>query len=137
MPSFHRLIGSAVSAVALLHGGAVHADWRPGPEPKQWQELRAHYLPEPQWQFMDAIRTQRLEAAEYIREPRPQGDTVAFDAGLLVKKADQETWASRVQQMRAVCTDGRLERRSSDGMWSAYPSRPDTAVKVRWICALP
>ena len=86
---------------------------------------------------MDAIRTERLEAAEYIRTPRHQGDTVAFDAGLLLRKAGQRTWTSRILPMRAVCADDRLERRSSDGTWSAYPGRPDTAVMVRWICALP
>jgi hypothetical protein len=55
----------------------------------------------------------------------------------LLRKAGQRTWTSRILPMRAVCADDRLERRSSDGTWSAYPGRPDTAVKVRWICALP
>ncbi|MBR75618.1 MAG: hypothetical protein CL863_04605 [Cyanobium sp. RS427] len=137
MPLVHRLIGATVSVVALLHGGAVRADWRPEPESNQWRELRTLHLPDSQWQFMDAIRTERLEAAEYIRAPRHQGDTVAFDAGLLLRKAGQRTWTSRILPMRAVCVDDRLERRSSDGTWSAYPGRPDTAVKVRWICALP
>ena len=137
MPFLHRLIGATVSVVALLQGGAVRADWRPEPEPQQWRQLRMLHLPESQWQFMDAIRTDRLEAAEYIRAPRLQRNTVAFDAGLLLRKSGQEIWTSRVLPMRAVCADDRLERLSPDGTWSSYPGRPDTVVKVRWICALP
>ncbi len=137
MPLLHQLTGAALCVFAIVHGNAVHADWRPEPEPEQWRQLRALHLPEPQWQFIDAISTQRVEAAEYIRAPRSQGDTVSFDAGLLLRKTGQETWMSNVLPMRAICAEGRLERRSSDGTWSTYPGRPDTAVKVRWICALP
>ena len=137
MPLFHRLPVAVLGVLAVAPGALAQADWRPKPEPQAWQQLREEYLREPEWQFMDAISTQRVEAAEYIRAPRSQGDTVAFDAGLLVRKTGQETWTSNVLPMRAICAEGRLERRSSDGTWSVYPGRPDTAVKVRWICALP
>ena len=137
MPLLHRLTVAFLGVLAVAPGAVAQADWRPKPEPQEWQQLRAQYLPEPEWQFMDAISTQRVEAAEYIRTPRSQGDTVSFDAGLLVRKTGQETWMSSVLPMRAICAEGRLERRSSDGTWSVYPGRPDTAVKVRWICALP
>ena len=132
----HRLSVAALGLLAVAPGAVAQVDWRPKPEPQEWQQLRALYLPEPEWQFMDAIRNDRVEAAEYIRTPRPVADTVELDAGLLQKKVGREEWSSKFVPMRALCSDGRLERRSTDGTWSAYPSRKDTAVKVRWICSL-
>ena len=104
-------------------------------EPEEWQQLREAHLPEPTWQFAEAIRNDRVHAAEYLRAAR--WGAVEFSAALLLKKAGQTEWSTRVLAMRAVCADGLLERRSSDQSWSSYPSRPDTAVKVRWICSLP
>ena len=132
----HRLTVAFLGVLAVAPGAVAQADWRPKPEPQEWQQLRAQYLPEPGWQFMDAIRNARVAAAEYIRTPRAVADTMELDAGLLLKTTGPDEWSSKVVPMRALCSDGRLERRASDGTWSAYPSRPDTAVKVRWICSL-
>ena len=132
----HRLTVAFLGVLAVAPGAVAQADWRPKPEPQEWQQLRAQYLPEPGWQFMDAIRNARVAAAEYIRTPRAVADTMELDAGLLLKTTGPDEWSSKVVPMRALCSDGRLERRSSDGTWSAYPIRPDTAVKVRWICSL-
>ena len=136
MPLFHRLSVAVLGVLAVAPGALAQADWRPKPEPQTWQQLRVQYLPEPEWQFMDSIRNARVEAAEYIRAPRAVGDTMELEAGLLLKTTGRDGWTSKVVPMRALCSDGRLERRSSDGSWSPYPSRPDTAVKVRWICSL-
>lgn len=136
MPLLHRLTVAVLSVLAVAPGALAQADWHPKPEPQAWHQLREEYLPEPEWQFMDAIRNARVEAAEYIRTPRAVGDTVELEAGLLLKPTGRDEWTSKVVPMRALCSDGRLQRRSSDGSWSAYPSRPDTAVKVRWICSL-
>ena len=133
----HRWTGAALGLLAVVHGAAALADWRPQPEPEEWRQLREAHLPESTWQFMEAIRNDRVHAAEYLRAAQAVGDTVEFSAALLLKKAGQTEWSTRVLAMRAVCADGRLERRSSDQSWSSYPSRPDTAVKVRWICSLP
>ena len=137
MLKLHRWTGAALGLLAVVHGAAALADWRPQPEPEEWQQLREAHLPEPTWQFMEAIRNDRVHAAEYLRAAQAVGDTVEFSAALLLKKAGQTEWSTRVLAMRAVCADGRLERRSSNQSWSPYPSRPDTAVKVRWICSLP
>jgi hypothetical protein len=136
VPLLQRLTVAALVALAVAPGAVAQADWRPKPEPQEWQQLRAQYLPEPEWQFMDAIRNARVEAAEYIRTPRAVADTVELEAGLLLKTTGRDEWSSKVVPMRALCSGGRLERRASDGTWSAYPSRPDTAVKVRWMCSL-
>ncbi len=136
MPLLHRLSIAALGVLAVAPGALAQADWRPKPEPQKWQQLRVQYLPEPEWQFMDAIRNGRVEAAEYIRTPRAVGDTVELDAGLLLKTTGRDEWTSKFVPMRALCSDGRLERRTADESWSAYPSRTDTAVKVRWICSL-
>ena len=136
MPFLQRLTFAALGALPIAPGVFAQANWRPKPEPQEWQQLRAQYLPGPEWQFMDAIRNARVEAAEYIRTPRAVEDTVELDAGLLLKTTGLDKWSSKVAPMRALCSEGRLERRASDGTWSAYPSRPDTAIKVKWICSL-
>ena len=135
MPLLHRLTVAVLSVLAVAPGALAQADWRPKPEPQAWQQLREEYLPEPEWQFMDAIRNARVEAAEYIRTPRAVGGTVELEAGLLLKTIGRDEWMIKVAPMRALCSDGRLERRSSDGTWSAYPRRPETAVTGRWICS--
>ena len=80
---------------------------------------------------MEAMRNDQVEAAEYLRSPR-----------LLVRRWNSRPaycsfrspdWTSRVLPMRAVCRDGRMERKAADGQYG----RAGTAVKVRWICSQP
>ncbi len=65
------------------------------------------------------------------------GVVVEIEAGLLLKRSDQSDWTSKVIPMRAVCDAGRMDRQDSSGTWNAYPARPDTPVKVAWMCSLP
>ena len=117
--------------------GPVLADWQPLPEPQHWRDLRQIHLSGDQWVFMEATDAPGLQAAEYIRSPRSVNGTVELDAGLLLRRADQTAWVSKVLPMRAICSDGRLEQRDPSGEWAPYPGRPGTVVKVGWICSLP
>ena len=86
---------------------------------------------------MEAMRNDQVEAAEYLRIPSAVGETVEFEAGLLLRRSGQLDWTSRVLPMRAVCREGLMERKLADGQWTPYPGRAGTAVKVRWICLQP
>ena len=87
---------------------------------------------------MEAIRNDQVEAAEYLRFPTAVGETVELEAGLLLRRSGQPGLDQPCQLlMRAVCRDGRMERKAADGQWTPYPSRAGTAVKVRWICSQP
>ena len=135
-----RFMGRAVVALplGLLAGLApALADWVPQTEPPRWSELRQLELPGDGWRFMEAMRNDQVEAAEYLRFPKAVGETVELEAGLLLRRSGQPDWTSRVLPMRAVCRDGRMERKSADGQWTPYPGRAGTAVKVRWICSQP
>ena len=72
-----------------------------------------------------------------IRLVESHGVVVDIEAGLLLRRADQSEWTAKVIPMRVVCDAGRMDRLDSVGKWSAYPSRPDTPVKVAWMCSLP
>ena len=127
--------------VALISCPA-RAHWHPEPEPLAWSRLRKTHLPGGGWTFVDAMVKPQLQAAEYLRSPRvsttrSDGIVVEIEAGLLLKRADQSEWKAKVISMRAVCDAGRMDRQDSIGRWSAYPSRPDTPVKVAWMCSLP
>ena len=78
-----------------------------------------------------------LERLVTALEQRPAAAAVGPRTLSMGASSDGRRMPTRVLAMRAVCADGRLERRSSDQSWSSYPSRPDTAVKVRWMCSLP
>ena len=135
-----RFLGRAVVALPLgLVAGLAPAwaDWVPQTEPPRWSELRQRELPGDGWRFMEAMRNDQVEAAEYLRFPTAVGETVELEAGLLLRRSGQPDWTSRVLPMRAVCQDGRMERKSADGQWTPYPGRAGTAVKVRWICSQP
>ena len=135
-----RFLGRAVVALPLgLVAGLApaRADWLPQTEPPRWSELRQRELPGDGWRFMEAMRNDQVEAAEYLRFPTAVGETVELEAGLLLRRSGQPDWTSRVLPMRAVCRDGRMERKSADGQWTPYPGRAGTAVKVRWICSQP
>ena len=131
-----------LSGVVALISCPVRANWHPEPEPLAWSRLRKTHLPGGGWTFVDAIAKPQLQAAEYLRSPRvsmtrSDGTVVEIEAGLLLKRADQSEWKAKVISMRAVCDAGRMDRQDSLGNWSAYPSRPDTPVKVTWMCSLP
>ena len=115
----------------------VLAQWSPAVESSAWRELRRSELPGEGWTFVEATRTDRVEAAEYLRNPRSVEGNVEVEAGLLLKRAGQSSWTSRLLPMRAVCSEGRMEKKDANGQWAPYPGRAGTAVKVRWICALP
>ena len=135
-----RFMGRAVFALPLgLVAGLAPAwaDWVPQTEPPRWSELRQRELPGEGWRFMEAMRNDQVEAAEYLRFPTAVGETVELEAGLLLRRSGQPDWTSRVLPMRAVCRDGRMERKAADGQWTPYPGRAGTAVKVRWICSQP
>ena len=134
----HSLVGLITSGLALVAVAApVRAQWAPSLESSAWRELRRRELPGSGWRFVEATRTEQLQAAEYLRHPRAVADTVELEAGLLLLRAGQTDWTSRVLPMRAICNEGRMERQGANGQWTPYPGRPGTAVKVRWICSLP
>jgi hypothetical protein len=92
--------------------------------------------------FVESLSNPQLQAAEYLRSPRvskthSDGVVVEIEAGLLLRRADQLQWTAKVIPMRAVCEAGRMDRQDSIGNWNAYPDRPDTPVKVAWMCSLP
>ena len=88
-----------------------------------------------EWTFMEAMQSPKIDAAEYLRDPRRLDQTVTFQALLLMRKGESNPWAMRQLSMRAQCLDGVLERQDQEGRWSPYPGRQGTASKVNWICA--
>ena len=137
MNRFLPLVGGWCVLLIGLPVMGQETDWVPAPEPVIWRSLRDTHLPGADWRFVEAMRTDRAEAAEYLRRPRAVNDTVELEAGLLLRRAGQKAWISRVLAMRAVCPEGRMERKDENGEWTPYPGRPGTVVKVRWICSLP
>ena len=130
-------VRASLGVSLLLATGSVHANWQPQPEPQHWSLLRQTHLSGDDWVFMEATDSPGLQAAEYIRSPRSVDGTVELEAGLLLRRGDQTAWVSKVIPMRAICAEGRLEQRDPRGNWAAYPGRPGTVVKVRWICSMP
>ena len=118
---------------------AFAAQWQPPAEPQQWQQVRESLqskglISPTNWLFFGALESSTTQAAEYLSNLQPKGEAVVFD-GLLVLKRDPDTeWVLRPLVMRALCKEGRLERRNSNGEWADYSGRADTAAKVGWIC---
>ena len=134
------ITGSTAAAVSLASAWPSHASWAPKPEPKFWSEVRLQMtdqetVPQADWTFMEAMQSPKIDAVEYLRDLRRDGQTVTFQALLLMRKGDGNPWGSRQLSMRAQCVDGVLERQDQDGRWSPYPGRKGTASKVNWICA--
>ena len=130
------------TAVAVCVGSALPslASWSPKPEPKFWREVREQLrdqgaLTPSDWTFMEAMQSPKIDAAEYLSDPRRKNQTVTFQALLLMRKGDGNPWGSRQLSMRAQCLDGVLERQDQQGGWSVYQGRQGTAAKVNWICA--
>ena len=130
------------TAVAVCVGSALPslASWSPKPEPKFWREAREQLRDQgasipSDWTFMEAMQSPKIDAAEYLRDPRRKDQTVTFQALLLMRKGQNNPWGMRQLSMRAQCLDEVLERQDQQGGWSVYPGRHRTASKVNWICA--
>ena len=134
------ITGSTAAAVSLASAWPSHASWAPKPEPKFWSEVRQQMMDQEtstpsDWTVMEAMQSSKIDAAEYLRDPRRKYQTVTFQALLLMRKGDGNPWGSRQLSMRAQCLEGVLERQNQQGGWSVYPGRQGTASKVNWICA--
>ena len=134
------ITGSTAAAISLASAWPSHASWAPKPEPKFWSEVRQQMMDQEMsapsdWTFMEAMQSPKVDAAEYLRDPRRRDQAVTFTALLLMRKGDGNPWGSRQLSMRAQCLEGVLERQDQQGGWSVYPGRQGTASKVNWICA--
>ena len=134
------ITGSMAVAVSLASAWPSHASWAPKPEPKFWSEVRQQLsdqetASQADWRFMEAMQSPKIDAAEYLRDPRRRDQTVSFKALLLMRKGQSNPWGMRQLSMRAQCLEGVLERQDQEGRWSPYPGRKGTASKVNWICA--
>ena len=131
---------SVVAVVPWLVVAPALAQWSPSAEPVAWrsirQDLEASERLEPNgWIFIDAMTNPKAEAAEYLRDLERRDNTVLFLAALLLRRQGEPTWTVRLIRMRALCDQGALERRDASDAWTAYPGRPGTAGRVRWICS--
>ncbi|MDC0269616.1 hypothetical protein OAK57_03000 [Synechococcus sp. AH-551-N23] len=134
------ITGSTAAVVSVASALPSDASWAPKPEPKFWSEVRQQMMDQEtsapsDWTFMEAMQSPKIDAAEYLRDPRRKNQTVTFQALLLMRKGDGNPWGMRQLSMRAQCLEGVLERQDQQGGWSVYPGRQGTASKVNWICA--
>ena len=134
------ITGSTAAVVSVASALPSDASWAPKPEPKFWSEVRLQMSDQEtpsqaDWMFMEAMQSPKIDAAEYLRDPRREDQTVTFQALLLMRKGEDNPWGMRQLSMRAQCVDGVLERQDQEGRWSPYPGRKGTASKVNWICA--
>ena len=134
------ITGSTAAVVSVASALPSDASWAPKPEPKFWSEVRLQMSDQETasqagWMFMEAMQSPKIDAAEYLRDPRRKDQTVTFQALLLMRKGEDNPWGMRQLSMRARCVDGVLERQDQEGRWSPYPGRKGTASKVDWICA--
>ena len=131
--------GSTAAVVSLASALPSDASWAPKPEPKFWSEVRLQMTdqePATQagWTFMEAMQSPKIDAAEYLRDPRREDQTVLFQALLLMRKGESNPWGMRQLSMRAQCVDGVLERQDQQGRWTPYSGRRGMASMVNWIC---
>ena len=134
------ITGSTAAVVSVASALPSDASWAPKPEPKFWSEVRQQMMDQEtsapsDWTFMEAMQSPKVDAAEYLRDPRRRDQAVTFTALLLMRKGDGNPWGSRQLSMRAQCLEGVLERQDQQGGWIIYPGRQGTASKVNWICA--
>ncbi|MDC0277787.1 hypothetical protein OAK87_02310 [bacterium] len=135
------ITGSTAVAMSIASALPSDASWAPKPEPKFWSEVRQQMKDQEttassDWTFLEAMQSPKIDAAEYLRDPRRRDQTVSFKALLLMRKGQSNPWGMRQLSMRAQCLEGVLERQDQEGRWSVYPGRKGTASKVNWICAL-
>ena len=134
------ITGSTAAVVSVASALPSNASWAPKPEPKFWSEVRLQMSDQETasqagWMFMEAMQSPKIDAVEYLRELRRDGQTVTFQALLLMRKGESNPWGMRQLSMRAKCVDGVLERQDQQGLWTPYSGRKGTASKVNWICA--
>ena len=134
------ITGSTAAVVSVASALPSDASWAPKPEPKFWSEVRQQMMDQEtsapsDWTFMEAMQSPKIDAAEYLRDPRRKNQMVTFTALLLMRKGQNNLWGMRQLSMRAQCLEGMLERQDQQGVWSVYPGRQGTASKVNWICA--
>lgn len=119
---------------------AFAAQWQPPAEPQQWQQVRESLqskglISPTNWIFFGALESSTTQAAEYLSNLQPEGEAMVFDGLLVLKRDPDAEWVLRPLVMRALCNEGRLERRNANGEWADYSGRADTAAKVGWICS--
>ena len=134
------ITGSTAAVMSVASALPSDASWEPKPEPKFWSEVRQQLSDQEasaqsDWTFVEAMQSPKIDAAEYLRDPRRDDQAVTFQALLLMRKGESNPWRMRQLSMRAQCVDGLLERQDQEGRWSPYPGRKGTASKVNWICA--
>tara|TARA_B100000085_G_scaffold272336_1_gene286683 strand:+ start:166 stop:606 length:441 start_codon:yes stop_codon:yes gene_type:complete len=137
-----RRLCALLLALMAIPSPLLASDWSPVEEPEVWRIRRDRLLasgrlPAADWVYMDSMGNERLEAGEYLSGPSRSGDVVTFEAAVLLRRTGERAWTVRSMPMRARCDQGVLERGDGSGGWGPYPDRPDTAVKVRWICRQP
>ena len=118
---------------------AFAAQWQPPAEPEPWQQVRETLqskglISPSNWIFFGALENATTQAAEYLSNLQPEGEAMVFDGLLVLKRDPDAEWVLRPLVMRALCKEGRLERRNTNGEWADYSGRADTAAKVGWIC---
>jgi len=133
-----------IMAITSVTRPGSSAEWQPPQEPEMWQQIRQTLqregmIAESAWIFFGSLENDTTLAAEYLSNPRATDNGTAFDGLLLLKRSETKEgtppgWTARPLSMRAICSEGRLERQGADGAWSDYSGRPDTAAKVSWIC---
>ena len=69
------ITGSTAAAVSLASAWPSHASWSPKPEPKFWSQVRQQMMDQEtsapsDWTFMEAMQSSKIDAAEYLRDPR-------------------------------------------------------------------
>ena len=116
--------------------------WSPQEEPAYWKSVRSrltsnNLLANDFWTYLESIKNNDVQAAEYLTAMHKQSDTVNFRGALILRRPPSQTWTVRIHSMRALCKQGTLQRQDSAGRWSDYSGRPDTAEKVKWICSHP
>ena len=128
--------------LAVLPPAAWSNPFQPAVESDFWKQTRvglvsAGQLTTSRWILVEGMTSPDLDAAEYLADAVRKGQAVKFQGALLVRRGGPATgWRVRELSMRALCTDGRLERQGSDGSWQAYQGRGPQDKKVAWICSL-
>ena len=69
------ITGSTAAVVSVASALPSDASWAPKPEPKFWSEVRQQMMDQEtsapsDWTFMEAMQSPKIDAAEYLRDPR-------------------------------------------------------------------
>ena len=130
-------------ALATLQPAVWSKPFQPDAESDFWKQTREGLLTtgeltKTRWVFVEGMTSSELDAAEYLADSVRQGETVGFQAAVLVRRGGAKSgWRVRELPMRALCAEGRLERQGLDGGWQPYQGRGPQARTMAWICGLP